>query len=169
MTEIEEIEKRFEEKIEELRIELPKKYAEGKIATQNCAALTMRSFLEIIEVKNLNYINMASPLASIANTCGAVNAALMIIGMIAGRNGKKELHQLVAASEGMKFIKQFNKEFGSIQCLTLTGGYDLLTLEGMENYLKDKIWEKKCYKHVVLAIDIIGKLYKKQVARTFLK
>lgn len=169
MTELEEIEKRFERKIEELTIELPRKYKGSNIASQNCAALTMKSFLEIIEVEDLNFINMASPLASIADTCGAVNAGLMIVGLIMGRYGKKELHQLKAASEGVKFIKQFKKEFGSCNCQTLTGGYNLLTMKGMENYLQDKVWEKNCYRYVVVAIEIIGKLYAKRIAKLGLK
>ncbi|NVM55082.1 MAG: C_GCAxxG_C_C family protein [Candidatus Helarchaeota archaeon] len=165
MIEIVEVETRFENKIKELMRDLPEKYIGSKIAWQNCAALTMKSFLEIIDVEDLNLINMASPLASIAGVCGAVNAGLMITGLIIGKNGKKKLHQLTAATEGRKFLIRFQKEFASCNCQTLTGGYNLLTMDGMENYLKDKIWEKKCYRYVVKALEIIGKLHTKQIAR----
>ena len=164
MIDIEEVERRFKEKLKELRDELPKKYSENKISSYNCAALTMKSFLEILELENINLINMASPLAGITNICGALNAGLMITGFIAGRRGQKMLHQMKAAAEGMKFLKHFKKQFGFIHCMDLTGGYDLLTVEGMDSYINDKIWEKKCYKHVIVAIETIGRLYKKQIA-----
>lgn len=165
MVDIEELEKRIEKKLEDLRVELPKKYTEGKIISQNCAMLTMKSFLEIIEREDINYINMAAPLAALTDICGAVNAGLMITGLITGKFGKKEVHQLKAAEEGIRFIKRFKHEFGSCQCQTLTGGYNLLSSKGMQDYLEDKIWEKKCYKHVIVALEVIGKLYIKQIAR----
>jgi C_GCAxxG_C_C family probable redox protein len=161
---MEEVVRRFETKLNELRIELPKKYIETKISTFNCAALTMKSFLEILNIDNLNLINMASPLAGITNICGAVNAGLMITGFIVGKKGEKVIHQMTAAAEGMKFLKHFKKEFGSIRCQDLTGGYNLLTVEGMDSYLKDNIWGKTCYKHVLTAIKVIGILYKKQLS-----
>ncbi|MFX1297971.1 MAG: C-GCAxxG-C-C family (seleno)protein [Promethearchaeota archaeon] len=165
MIPLEDVEKRFENKIKELTIELPKKYSGSNVASQNCAALTMKSVLEILETEDLNLINMASPTASIANVCGAVNAGLMVVGLIVGEKGQKEIHQLKAAAEGVKFLKRFNNECGSIHCLDLTGGYNLLTSEGMQNYLTDEIWGKKCYKYVISAVKIIGILYKRKIAR----
>ncbi len=169
MTDTEELEKRFEKKIRDLQIELPKKYTEGKIVSQNCAMLTMKSFLEIIDKEDVNYINMSAPLAALTDTCGAVNAGLMITGLIAGNFGKKQIHQLKGSEEGMRFLKTFEHKFGSCHCQALTGGYNLLTSKGMQNYLNDKIWEKKCYKHVIVAIEIIKNLYKRKIARSILK
>lgn len=165
MTPLKDVEERFENKIKELTIELPKKYSGSNIASQNCAALTMKSILEILEIEDLNLINMASPTASIASVCGAVNAGLMAVGLIVGQKGRIEIHQLKAATEGVKFLRRFNNEFGSIHCLDLTGGYNLRTSEGMQNYLKDEIWRKKCYKHVISAVKIIGILYKRTIAQ----
>lgn len=164
MSKIALIEQLLEEKIKELNLKLPGKYKEGKIASQNCAALTMKGFLEILRSDDLNLINMATPLAGITNICGAVNAGLMIIGLIIGKKGEKEIHQVNAASEGVKFLKQFKKRFGTIHCQELTG-FDLMTLEGMQNYMSENIWEKTCYKYVVAAIEIIGSLYKNQIAK----
>ena len=164
MTEIEEIETRFVKQIEKMLSELPNKYNDRKLAKSNCASSTIKNYLEIIDRANLNLVNMASPLASITGVCGAVNAGLMIVGMIIGKFGQKEVDFQKASNEGMKFLKQFNKEFNSIQCSVLTG-YDLLTTEGMVNYVRNNIWKKQCYKHVVKSIEKIGSLYKKQIAR----
>jgi len=158
------VEQLLEEKIKELNLKLPGKNSDGKIASENCAALTMKGFLEIINTNDSNLINMATPLASITNICGAVNAGLMIIGLIIGKKGEKEIHQLIAAAEGVKFLTQFKKRFGTIHCQELTG-YDLMTREGMQNYMNDNIWEKKCYKNVIVALEIIKSLYKNQIAK----
>lgn len=160
-----EVTKRFKRKIEELVQQLPKKYTEGKIISQNCAMLTIKSFLEIIGIENQNCINMGGPLAAITGVCGAVNAGLMVVGLIIGENGKIEVHQLKAAAEGMRFLKEFKKVFGAIECHTLTGGYNLLRMDEMKRYLRDMIWETKCYRHVVVTNEIIGRLYKKQLAK----
>jgi C_GCAxxG_C_C family probable redox protein len=158
------VEQRFEEKLEELNRELPGKYREGKIDSQNCAALTMRGFLEILNTVDQNLINMAAPLAGITDICGAVNAGLMIIGLITGEKGAKDIHQLTASTEGVRFLKQFKKRFGTIHCSELTG-CNLMTREGMQTYMQDNIWEKKCYKNVIVALEIIKSLYKNQIAK----
>ena len=81
-----------------------------------------------------------------------------------GKKGKKELDQLRAATEGVRFLRHFKKEFGTIDCQELCG-YNMLTQEGMNNYMKDDTWAKKCYLNVVHAVELVGKLYKKQIAK----
>ncbi|MHA1267226.1 MAG: C-GCAxxG-C-C family protein [Candidatus Helarchaeota archaeon] len=164
MSQTEDIKQIFSQKITELNEELPKKYLKGKNISLNCAMLTIKNFLEIIGREDPNLINMAGPLASITGECGAVNAGLMIVGLIIGKYGKQQIHQFKAATEGVKFLKHFRKKFNSIQCCTLTGGYNLLKFEEMEKYLRDKIWEKRCYHYVIAALEIIGKLYARQIA-----
>ncbi|MHA1894738.1 MAG: C-GCAxxG-C-C family protein [Candidatus Helarchaeota archaeon] len=162
---IEEVDEIFKKKLEELERVLPKKYSEGgKALYYNCAALTMKYFLEIINVDDVNLINMAATTASVAKVCGAVNAGLMITGYINGKKGGKLVHQMKAAAESMKFIKRFKKEFNSVNCPDLTG-CDLLTVKGMQEYLDQGIWSKQCYKHVIFALDIIRKLYKKKIGK----
>ena len=125
----------------------------------------MKSFLELINRLDVNYVNMAAPLAALTGICGAVNAGLMITGLITGNFGEKEIQQRKAAAQGMRFLRRFEQEFASRYCQELTGGYNLLTEKGMEDYIGEKVWERKCYKHVIKAIEIIGRLYKKQLAR----
>ncbi|NHI92036.1 MAG: C_GCAxxG_C_C family protein [Candidatus Lokiarchaeota archaeon] len=163
--EIQLVDKLFDEKIKELKEILPKKYLiAGDMLQYNCAALTMKHFLDIIKLEDLNLINMASPTAAVTGTCGAVNASLMIIGIIKGQYGKKILHQMNASAEAMKFIKRFKKEFGSYMCTDLTG-CDLLKIEEMQRYRDEGIWSKQCYKHVIKSLDIIRHLYKKNILK----
>ena len=163
MVSIEEVEKRFEKKIKWLKEELPQKYHRDTIIQRNCAAYTVLSIMDILDMNDTNIINMAAPLAGITRVCGAVAAGLMMVGMIVGKKGAEEITQFRASTEGMRYLKRFYKEFESIQCPVLTG-YDLLTQEGMQNYIKEDVWGKKCYMHIVKTVEIIGKLYKKQIA-----
>ncbi|NVM04479.1 MAG: C_GCAxxG_C_C family protein [Candidatus Helarchaeota archaeon] len=164
MTTIEEVQKRFELKVKELKEILPGHYKTSMTSARNCAAWTVASMLDILGIDNLNLINMATPLAVVGGNCGAVEGGLMIVGLILGKKGKKELNHLVATMEGLKFVKQFEKEFGSIKCKDLTG-LDLLTEKGQKAYVKENIWEKKCYKHVIGAVETIRDLYKRKIAK----
>lgn len=164
MNEIIKVEELFKIKIKELKEELPKKYIGSVISTRNCAAWTVASILDILNIDDINIINMASPLASITRICGAVTGGLMMVGLIIGKKGKKEIPQLTAAAEGMKFIKRFEKSFNSIRCPDLTG-FDLLTKEEMQTYIRENIWGKKCYLQVVFAVETIGSLYKEKIAK----
>lgn len=162
MVTVEEVERHFELKIKELKENLPLKYKKGKVQPRNCAAWAVASLLDILNIKDINIINMASPLAGITRICGAIAGGLMIIGLIVGEKGKREIPQWTAAAEGIKFVRRFEKKFESIQCPVLTG-HDLLTSEGMKAYIKEDVWGKKCYLHVTTAIEIIGRLYKKKI------
>ena len=164
MASVEEVEKLFESKIKELNETLPQKYTRNVMTTRNCAAWTVASILDILKIDDLNIINMASPLAGIADICGAVNGGLMMVGLIAGNRGEKEIPQFIAAAEGVKFVKYFEREFKTSKCQELCG-YDLLTTEGMQNYIKENVWGKQCYKQVVKAVELIGKLYKKKIVK----
>ncbi len=163
MITIEEVEQLFEKKIADLKETLPQKYRIGPIVPRNCAAWTVASLLEILNIEDTNIINMASPLAGITRICGAIGGGLMMVGLIIGEYGKEEVPQSKAAAAGKRFIIHFEKKFHSIQCPVLTG-YDLLTSEGMNAYIKNDVWGHKCYLHIVNAIEIIGKLFKKQIA-----
>ncbi|MFX0134967.1 MAG: C-GCAxxG-C-C family protein [Candidatus Hodarchaeota archaeon] len=164
MTNIEEVERRFEVKIKELKEILPEHYKKDMTSARNCAAWTVASILDIMGIDNLNLINIATPLAVVGGNCGAVEGGLMMVGLIIGKKGKIELNHLIANMEGLKFIKQFEKEFGTIKCQELIG-LDLLTEQGQKTYVKENIWEKKCYKHVIGAVEAIRDLYKRKIAK----
>lgn len=136
------IQKKFDTIIEELKKILPTKYEGSDFSHLNCAALTMRALLDILQIGNpnvvQNIINMASCTASITGICGAANAGLMGVGLIVGGNGKIELSREKAAAEGLKFYLRFKKTFGSSDCTELTGT-DLRTIEGMNKYVRDGI------------------------------
>ncbi|MHA1145314.1 MAG: C-GCAxxG-C-C family protein [Candidatus Helarchaeota archaeon] len=167
MSDIDPIQEKFAAKVEELKRVLPIKYEGSNFSDQNCAALTMTALLEVLGIEDQNAINMASCTASVAGVCGAVNAGLMGVGMIIGGRGKKRVHQLKAATEALKFLRRFEKKFGSYQCKVLTGGLDLRKMDDMTRYIKENKWKKTCHYFVIESIDLLGKLFKKPLKRHF--
>ncbi len=165
MSEDSEIISRFDKKIEELYKVLPKKYYDKEMLEKNCAVWTILSLKEILQIDDQYFQNMAAPLACISGACGAVAAGLMGTGIITG-GGKeqKPLDQFKAATVGMKFVHQFKKRFGSTVCQELTG-LDLTTMKGMKKYHEERLWENRCYMHVIGALEIIRDTFKKQLIR----
>ena len=78
-------------------------------------------------------------------TCGALSAAVMAIGLLRGCDrGKEEREKRNAAYESVRrMVKAFEKEFRSSQCRVLTQ-CDLETEEGKEKYRKEELHEKLC-------------------------
>ncbi|TFF86320.1 MAG: C_GCAxxG_C_C family protein [Promethearchaeota archaeon] len=154
---------RFNNKIEELYDILPKKYYTPEFLDKNCAAWTILCIKEILGIEDQYFQNMASPLACVSGACGAVAAGLMSVGIIEG-GGKEQqpLDQFKASAAGMKFINKFKRRFGSIACQELIN-LDLTKQEGMNEYIKEKIWEKQCYKHVIGALEIIRDTFKRRL------
>ncbi|MBD3226631.1 MAG: hypothetical protein GF329_00450 [Candidatus Lokiarchaeota archaeon] len=160
MNEDKDVIERFNIKIKELYETLPKKYYTPEMLDKNCAAWTILSIIEILQIEDQYFQNMVSPFACVSGLCGAVAAGLMAAGIIEG-GGKHQnpLDQFTAASVGMKFLKKFRKRFGSIKCKELID-MDLTKIEGMNKYKKEKIWENKCYMHVIGSLEIIRDSFK---------
>ncbi|MHA1753802.1 MAG: C-GCAxxG-C-C family protein [Candidatus Helarchaeota archaeon] len=156
---------RFNEKIKELKETLPQKYYTPEMVEKNCAVWTMLSLKEVLQIDDQYLQNLAAPLACISGACGAVASGLMIVGLIEG-GGKKQkpLDQFKAASVGMKFLSQFRKRFGATSCYDLIN-IDMTTSEGMREYHKKRVWENKCYLHVVGALEIIRDTFKRQLIK----
>ena len=116
---ISEIEKKFDERIEQLTKSLP--HLEGS----NCATLTLMNILEVIGVeKNHHYNNLIFPLAGgfggfkslndWRGPCGAVCGGTASIGLISG--GKENITPEDVPKVyylGSRFCHEFEKEFGS--------------------------------------------------------
>ena len=65
-----------------------------------------------------------------------------------------------------QFAKEFEKEFGTVICPTLSG-YDFSDPAAMMEYMKEGVWGKICYKYVLWAIDNIRKLMKKELKKNW--
>ena len=78
--------------------------------------------------------------------CGAISAGIMALGLKFGRNEvkKQKMKPYWFASD---LLKRFDKEFGSIMCVELTG-CDLTTEEGRKKYEEEKLWKTKCGQYI---------------------
>lgn len=160
--EISDIEKKFDERIENLKKNLP------HLKESNCATLTLMNVLEIIGVEKNHYFNnLIFPLAGgfggfksmneWRGPCGAVCGGLASIGIIIG--GKENIKPTDVQKvyyTGSRFCHEFEKKNGSVACRELTG-YDLADPKDAMKYQENKTWETKCYKFVVDAIEMVKK------------
>lgn len=78
--------------------------------------------------------------------CGAISGGIMALGLKFGRNEvkKQKMKPYWFASD---LLKRFEKEFGSIMCVELTG-CDLTTEEGRKKYEEEKLWKTKCRQYI---------------------
>ncbi|TXT54678.1 MAG: putative redox-active protein [Promethearchaeota archaeon] len=161
----------FQKKVEELREELPNLKGGGI----NCAELTLTNILQVLGIDNPYFHNLAIPLAGgfggykskegWQGACGAVCGGCAAIGIIMGgkeRMGDSEIPMTYL--KAAKFATDFEKEFGSVVCAEVCG-YDFSTPEGMQNYQKDNVWKKTCFKFVIWAVENVPKMTKRDLRK----
>ena len=162
------LDKRFDEKLKDLKNSLPKLKVNA-----NCAELTLTSVLEIFGIDNYIFHNVAIPLAGgfggykskkgWQGACGAVCGGCSAMGAIMGGQKKMENEMMLKAYlKAAKFASEFEKEFGSVVCSELCG-YDFSQPEGMTEYIRSGTWKKKCYHYVVWAIDQVRKFTQREL------
>jgi C_GCAxxG_C_C family probable redox protein len=154
---------KFDEKIQELEKKLPKMRAGA-----NCAELTLTSVLEVLEIENGVINNLIIPLAGgfggyksnkgWQGACGAVIGGIAATGVILG--GKQRMPNKsipIAYLKAAKFAKEFEKKFGTVVCSGLCG-YDFSDPNAFINYIENNTWEKTCNKFVIWAVAYVRKL-----------
>jgi len=93
--------------------------------------------------------------------CGALSGAVMAIGLRIGCDkgeAEKEKRNTIYENVG-QMIREFEKEFGSSQCRTLTQ-CDFRTSEGREKYRDKGLRKKLCQKFIAWCTDYILKKYR---------
>ncbi|WP_066635747.1 C-GCAxxG-C-C family protein [Desulfolucanica intricata] len=96
-------------------------------------------------------------MSRLGETCGAVNGALMVIGLKYGNTeandirAKEKTYQLAR-----EFLEQFKVLHGSIICRELLH-CDISTPEGYQ-YAREKLFSTICTKLVQDAVDIVGRI-----------
>jgi C_GCAxxG_C_C family probable redox protein len=93
-----------------------------------------------------------------ANSCGAVTGAFMVLGLAYGRSSiedtvaKDKTYDLV-----VKFAEQFKKQHGTMLCRDLLG-YDISTPDGMKKAQDANVVPERCPGFVRDAAGILEKL-----------
>ncbi|HML02425.1 MAG TPA: C-GCAxxG-C-C family protein [Candidatus Bathyarchaeia archaeon] len=92
--------------------------------------------------------------------CGALNGAIMAIGLRKGCDKAEEKEERNAIYlDVRKMLRAFRREFGCIECRELTK-CDLQTSKGQENYRKQEIRKTLCSEFVRWCADYVAKKYK---------
>lgn len=162
------LQSKFDEKVKDLEKNLP-----SKTVGVNCAELTLTSVLEVLNIDNYMFHNIAKPLAGgfggykskegWMGACGAVAGACAAIGVIMG--GKKLMDDdtmALAYFKAAKYCSTFEKQFGSVLCSELCK-FDFSKPENYLQYREEGVWAKTCYKFVVWAVDNIRKLTEEEL------
>ena len=94
-------------------------------------------------------------LGCLGKTCGAVNGALLVIGL---KFGRSKLEDIEAKEETYKVVQDFIKKFelmnGSIICRDLLG-CDISSIEGMNYAEKNGLFKSRCPKFVKDSSEIL--------------
>ena len=91
-------------------------------------------------------------------TCGAVTAAFMVLGLLAAKTGpgedagKKENYRLVN-----EFARRFRERHGSLLCRDLLG-CDLFTPEGMRRAREQGLFKTRCTVFIRTAAEILDEM-----------
>jgi C_GCAxxG_C_C family probable redox protein len=94
-------------------------------------------------------------MACMAETCGAVTGAFMVIGLKYGRTRVKDLRKRDKSYElAREFVSQFKTRHGSIICRELLG-LDIGTPEGMRLAKERRLFTETCPNYVRDAAEII--------------
>ncbi|MFX1419111.1 MAG: C-GCAxxG-C-C family protein [Promethearchaeota archaeon] len=159
---------RFDKKLKELKEFLPN-LKEGI----NCAELTLTSVLDILEIDNYLFHNLAIPLAAgfggykskkgWKGACGAVCGGCAAIGVIMGGHERMDNDLMIpVALKASEFAREFEKKFGTVVCSELCG-FDFNTRESIMEYRENEIWSKKCYHFVIWAVNEIRQLTQEEL------
>ena len=91
--------------------------------------------------------------------CGALNGAIMAIGLQQGCDRAEDKEQRIATyAEVRKLLKAFQREFGNIECIELTK-CDLQTSRGQEKYHRQEVRRNLCSGFVRWCADYVAKRY----------
>ena len=93
--------------------------------------------------------------------CGAVNGALMAIGLKYGKgeNGNDE-DKKIAYDKSKHFISEFKKKHNSVCCRELLDNLDMNSEEGMLKILELDLFRLRCANYIKDAVRITEKVLK---------
>lgn len=123
----------------------------------NCAQAVLTAFASQFGIAEETALRLASPfgggLARGGHVCGAVSAALMVLGLKYGAvtpEGKEEICRLTR-----QFLDRFREKGGSILCRDLLG-VDLSTPSGLQEVKERNLFRTLCPNLVREAVEILN-------------
>jgi C_GCAxxG_C_C family probable redox protein len=131
-----------------------------KFKTLNCAQSVLMSFAKELEIDEMTALKIAAGFGggmAMAETCGAVTGAYMVLGLKTQTEGKT-IQEIKA--EAKAAVKKFNELFlvkhGSLQCKKLLG-VNISTPEGSAEANEKNLFNTVCAGLVGSAAEILEK------------
>lgn len=128
----------------------------------NCAQSVLFSFEDILHIDKDTLLKITTGFGAgtsrLQLTCGAVNGAVMVLGLLYGRGQQDELNkQEEVYSRVQLFINRFHNRFSSISCFELIDGCNLLTDDGQKRFESERLIER-CNECVKTAVEILEEI-----------
>ena len=128
----------------------------------NCSQAVLSTFSPEMGLDRETALKIATAFGAgtgrMARTCGAVNGAIMVIGLKYGiydpsqKEEKEKCYEITR-----EFVNRFEKKNGSIVCKNILGA-DISKKEGYDYALTNKLFETKCTKFIADAVKILEKI-----------
>lgn len=92
------------------------------------------------------------------HTCGALNGAVAVLGIIYGNETPEDVEAKAKALEKVNALREaFEKEFGTLSCKELLN-CDLSTPKGIEFAKENALFETRCPLYVKRSVELIEEL-----------
>jgi len=128
----------------------------------NCAQSVLSAYAEQLGLDTDTALKLAASygagIARMAETCGAVTGALMVVGLkhgfttAADAEGRESVYR-----KAREFTARFTERNGSLVCRELLG-CDISTLEGMQQARDQQLFRTTCPRLVRDAAEILGEM-----------
>lgn len=126
--------------------------------TLNCAQSVLLSFAQDLHLEEKNALHIALGFGGgmgMAETCGAVTGAYMVLGMKAQSHAKtyQEMKDETKAAV-RRFNSLFTEQHGALTCKKLLG-VDISTPEGAEVARENRLFDTLCTRFVASSVEIL--------------
>ena len=137
-------------------------------------SFNLEYFSRVFSHNSLNLIsyfnNLAIPFSGLAlfvgkegwkGACGVISGSVSAIAIIMGGQEKtRDLEVPNIYGKAIRFATKFEERFGALTCEELCG---VNLKENLREYVKNRLWEKKCCNFVSFAIDQVRKITRKEL------
>jgi C_GCAxxG_C_C family probable redox protein len=128
----------------------------------SCSQAVLTAYSDLFNLDRKTALKISQPfgggIAHQGETCGAVSAAFMVIGLKYGRTKAEDLEAREKTYEKiLDFIDQFSTKNSSTVCKELLGS-DMSTPEGFKKAQDAGVFESLCPKLIQSSIEILEKI-----------
>jgi C_GCAxxG_C_C family probable redox protein len=129
----------------------------------NCSQAILSTYCELFGMDKETALKLSCPFGGgvgrITNTCGAVSAAYMVIGLNYGNNteGKEQAKELIYEK-----TEEFTRKFKDIHRATICKDLlmvDISTLEGEEYAKSNALWDSLCPIYICDVAQILDEMF----------